>query len=80
MSGDQSPRDVEAKAGALKGYRATAYSPMVQQALHAEGAEFLDQPVVISGPQGRIITGRDPPAAPAFAEALRRALLEPAPP
>jgi len=43
------------------------------------GITFVDEPVVISGPGNRIITGRDPQSAPEFGETLRKAILQPAP-
>lgn len=59
---------VLADAGVLKGRQATMfnYKPDVK-VLANSGAEWVNQPVVISG---NIITGRDPPSATQFARAV----------
>jgi protease I len=59
-----------AKAGLLKGKRATVWSSESKQLTDA-GAEYVDEPVVTDG---KIITGNGPKAAEAFGEALAKAL------
>lgn len=63
---------VLANAGLLKGLKATMWPDRKWIAtLEAGGARYVDEPVVI---EGRIITGKNPVAAPAFGESLARAV------
>lgn len=66
---------VLANAGLLKGVKATMWPDRTWIAtLEAGGAHYVDEPVVI---EGRIITGKNPAAAPAFGEALAKAIARP---
>lgn len=66
---------VLAKAGLLKDLKATMWpNPEWIAALEAGGARYVDAPVVI---EGRVITGKNPAAAPAFGAALVKAIDRP---
>lgn len=62
---------IMAKSGAFKGLKATtfAYDPLVE-VLKKNGAQYVDQPVVVSG---HIITGNGPKASQDFASAIVKA-------
>ncbi len=63
---------VLAKAGVLRGLRATVYStPESLRALSAGGATYMPQGVVVDG---RVVTAEGPPVARAFAEKIAIAL------
>ncbi|PAT00047.1 MAG: hypothetical protein BSR46_04725 [Candidatus Dactylopiibacterium carminicum] len=64
---------VLANAGLLKGLKATMWpDPQWIATLEAGGARYLDAPIVI---EGRVITGKNPAAAPAFGASLAEAVL-----
>ena len=59
-----------ANAGVLKGKKATAF-PSEKNNLAAQGAVYLNQPVVV---EGKIITGQGPQAAQEFGQKISQAL------
>ncbi len=65
---------VLARAGVLKGKKATCYdSPVSFREMKAGGAVLVNKPVVM---EGRIITANGPPASQEFADSILRTIAE----